>query len=136
MLCLLNGDKRISRLQNGFCDGEAIKEIVAYIKAKNKQPEKASTENELSDKALSGVPDGAEQLTFDGMEKPEDEKYMQILEYVIAHDEIAVSEIQRVFRIGYNNAANYFDRLMEDGYVENSKAVGSKKRRVLKREID
>ncbi|MBO4261371.1 MAG: DNA translocase FtsK [Clostridia bacterium] len=136
MLCLLNGDKRISRLQNGFCDGEAIKEIVAYIKAKNKQPEKASTENELSDKALSGVPDGAEQLTFDGMEKPEDEKYMQILEYVIAHDEISVSEIQRVFRIGYNNAANYFDRLMEDGYVENSKAVGSKKRRVLKREID
>ena len=134
MLCLLNGDKRISRLQNGFCDGEAIKEIVGYIKAKNKVPEKPASGSDLSEPGFSS--EGAEQLTFDGMEKPEDEKYAQILEYVVSHDEVSVSEIQRAFRIGYNNAANYFDRLMEDGYVENSKAVGSKKRRVIKREID
>lgn len=135
MLCLLNGEKREKRLQNGYCDPPDIKEIVGYIKVKNHVNEKPAAQQELEDSMAAG-PSGAEQLYFDGMSSAKDDDYTKVLKYVITRDDISISEIQRKCAIGYNHAATILDRLIEEGYVEDVEQKGSKKRQVLKKEID
>ncbi len=136
MLCLINGHKSLRRLQNGFCSSESIKDIVGYIKVKNNVKPKTEAEQDMLSDPSSASSEN-EQLFFEGMEgggdNPNEDKYARILEYVKTRDEISISELQRRFEIGYNAAAKQFDRLVDEGWVENSGPVGAKKRKVIKR---
>lgn len=60
----------------------------------------------------------------------EDELYNEILEFIDKKNEISISLIQRVFRIGYNRSARIVEKLELDGYI--LPADGSKMRKVVK----
>ena len=59
----------------------------------------------------------------------EDEKYMEIFNYVSDLKEVSVSHLQRKYGLGYPRAARLIDRLEEEGII--GPARGSKPRAVL-----
>ena len=59
----------------------------------------------------------------------EDEKYMEIFNYVSDLKEVSVSHLQRKYGLGYPRAARLIDRLEEEGVI--GPARGSKPREVL-----
>ncbi|MCR5694301.1 MAG: hypothetical protein K6G89_04945 [Clostridia bacterium] len=133
MLFLPNKATEIKRLQNAYVAPEDIRKAVRYINENNKPSTKHI--DDFSVAASRDISSEMEQMTFEGMENPEDEKYNEILRYVVSLDEVSTSELQREFNIGYNNAAGMINRLIKDGYVESAKPAGSKKRKVLRKEI-
>ncbi len=70
---------------------------------------------------------------YTGDDNIHEELYARILKYVVTRDEVSISELQRKFQIGYNTGAKFFDRLIEEGYLDNSRPVGAGKRKVIKR---
>ncbi len=66
-----------------------------------------------------------EDTTDDG-----DELLQDVIEYVKSKDEVSISLIQRVFRIGYNRSARIMDQLESSGYILPSD--GAKMRKVHK----
>ena len=66
-------------------------------------------------------------------ENPSEESrglFHEITQYLQNKDEISISHIQRVFRIGYNRSARIIDQLETCGYL--LPADGSKMRKVTK----
>ena len=59
-----------------------------------------------------------------------DDLFQDILEYIKNKDEISISLLQRVFRVGYNRSARIIDQLETTGYI--LPADGSKMRKVTK----
>lgn len=59
-----------------------------------------------------------------------DELFEQIVDYISKKDEVSISLIQRVFKIGYNRSARIMDQLESDGYI--MPADGSKMRKIIK----
>ena len=59
-----------------------------------------------------------------------DELFQEVINYIKNKDEVSISLIQRVFRIGYNRSARVIDQLESYGYL--LPADGSKMRKVSK----
>ncbi len=59
-----------------------------------------------------------------------DELFQDVIEYLKNKDEISISLLQRVFRVGYNRSARIIDQLEEQGYI--LPADGGKMRKVTK----
>ncbi len=59
-----------------------------------------------------------------------DELFQEVINYIKNKDEISISLVQRVFRIGYNRSARIIDQLESYGYI--LPADGSKMRKVSK----
>ncbi len=60
----------------------------------------------------------------------EDELYVQVRDSVQTMDEISISMLQRMYRIGFNRSARLIERLEHDGLI--APAQGSKPRKVLR----
>lgn len=58
----------------------------------------------------------------------EDERYVEVLEYLIGKEETSISDIQRHFGFGFARAASFIDDFESKGYI--SSCNGSKKRKV------
>ena len=69
-------------------------------------------------------------LKNEGPDEDNDELFNDVLEYLKTKEEISISLIQRVFRIGYNRSARIFDQLESYGYILPSD--GGKMRKVNK----
>ncbi|MBR5006722.1 MAG: DNA translocase FtsK, partial [Clostridia bacterium] len=118
------------RIQNGFTDTDSVEAVVNFIKSNTAGGNYDDSIVEAIDNAEDqGV--GGQGQQQGGAKNDTQDLYKQVVEFVISRDDVSISKIQRQFNIGYNKAANYFDKLVDDGYVERS--VGGKPGKVIKR---
>ena len=119
-----NGGKAV-RIQGAFLSEEECNRIVQVVKAAYKG------EDFDYGLDLDAVEDDDSSSGSDKV--PSDEKrdglYDQIKEFVLRHDEMSASNIQRKFEIGYPRAGRIVDQLERDGIV--GPADGPKARKVL-----
>lgn len=103
----------INRVHGAFVTDTEISLAVKYIKA-----QRPAAYKELIS------------LKNDAPDEDSDELFQDVLEYLKSKDEISISLIQRMFRIGYNRSARIMDQLESSGYILPSD--GSKMRKVNK----
>ncbi len=99
------------------------KDLIAVVKFWKKQAGKVSYPILFNEKKASK---GGLMPLFPDQE---DEKYMEIFNYVSDLKEVSVSHLQRKYGLGYPRAARLIDRLEEEGII--GPARGSKPREVL-----
>ena len=119
-----NGGKAV-RIQGAFLSEEECNRIVQVVKAAygNEELEYGLDLSAIEDEESSGTPD---KIPSD---EKRDELYDQIKEFVLRHDEMSASNIQRKFEIGYPRAGRIVDQLERDGIL--GPADGPKARKVL-----
>ncbi len=120
-----NGGKAV-RIQGAFLSEEECNRIVQVVKA--------AYAGEDLDYGLDLAAVEDEESSSGGTEKvlsedKRDELYDQIKEFVIRHDEMSASLIQRKFEIGYPRAGRIVDQLERDGVL--GPPDGPKARKVL-----
>ena len=118
------------RIQNGFTDTDSVEAVVNFIKSNTAGGNYDDSIVEAIDNAEDQGAGAAGQQQGGAKAETQD-IYKQVVEFVVSRDDVSISKIQRQFNIGYNKAANYFDKLVDDGYVERS--VGGKPGKVIRR---
>jgi len=125
MLFLPPGSSSVVRLQGALITNKEIGKVTEYLKS-------VATPQYKEDEILNYDPDEAKKIknsNFLGSESSDDPVYNDILGFVKTLETVSISMIQRRFKIGYNKAATYIEKMEEDGIV--SPPDGSKPRRVL-----
>lgn len=119
-----NGGKAV-RIQGAFLSEEECNRIVQVVKAaySGEEPEYGLDLSAIEDDDSSST---SEKVLSD---EKRDELYDQIKEFVLRHDEMSASNIQRKFEIGYPRAGRIVDQLERDGIL--GPADGPKARKVL-----
>lgn len=125
MLVLTNGGGETLRVQCAFIDTPEIENMVDFISKQHGyssayllpeyQPENGDAKSSSADIGRL------------------DERFAEIAEYVVLHQQGSTSNIQRRFDMGYNRAGRLMDQLEKVGIV--SAANGSKPREVLVSDI-
>ena len=118
------------RIQNAFTDSDSVEAVVNFIKSNTAGGNYDDSIVEAIDNAEDQGAGAAGQQQGGAKAETQD-IYKQVVEFVVSRDDVSISKIQRQFNIGYNKAANYFDKLVDDGYVERS--VGGKPGKVIRR---
>jgi len=113
-MLFLDSSGSIQRIQGVYVPEIDIKSVVDYIKA-----QRSVVYEELH------IPEQA-QIS----EEECDALFEQVISYVKGKDEISISLLQRVFKIGYNRSARIIDQLEAAGHIQ--QADGSKMRKVVK----
>ncbi len=103
----------LTRVHGAYVTDTEISLTVNYIKA-----QRAAAYTELIS------------LKNDDPGEDSDELFQDVIEYLKSKDEISISLVQRVFRIGYNRSARIIDQLESSGYILPSD--GAKMRKVNK----
>ncbi|MBR5734019.1 MAG: DNA translocase FtsK, partial [Desulfovibrionaceae bacterium] len=112
MLFRPNGGK-VRRLHGPFVPDEDVSAVVSYWKAQ------ARPVFEL-DFETWGTPQGDSARPGEGAfgNPEEDELYAKVVEFAMEQSTpISISKIQRQFRIGFNKAARFMERMQQDGIV-------------------
>lgn len=110
---LFSDTRTVYRVHGAYASDAEIQSVVAHIKS-----ERAVVYKELMS------------LRTEDPTEESDELFHEITQYLQNKDEISISHIQRVFRIGYNRSARIIDQLETCGYL--LPADGSKMRKVTK----
>lgn len=112
-MLFLDAKGMLTRVHGAFVTDTEISLTVAHIKA-----QRTVTYTELIS------------LKNEGADEDNDELFNDVVEYLKSKEEISISLIQRIFRIGYNRSARIFDQLESSGYILPSD--GGKMRKVNK----
>ncbi len=103
----------IQRVHGAYITDNEINIVIAHIKA----------ERQVEYKEISSI----KKIET---EEETDDLFQDVLEYIKNKDEISISLLQRVFRVGYNRSARIIDQLEASGYIH--PADGGKMRKVAK----
>ncbi len=125
MLFIPPGASSPVRLQGAFITNNEITNVTNYLKD-------LAIPQYMEEEILNYDPDEAKKIKngyYIGNENSDDPLYNDILGFVKTLETVSISMIQRRFKIGYNKAATYIEKMEEDGIV--SPPDGSKPRRVL-----
>lgn len=125
MLVLTNGGGETVRVQCAFIDTPEIEDMVNFI-ARQQSYGSAYTLPEYQ-------PEGGDAKSSSGDVGRLDDRFAEIAEYVVMHQQGSTSNIQRRFDMGYNRAGRLMDQLEKVGIVGG--ANGSKPREVLVSDI-
>ncbi len=112
-MLFLDGKGMVSRVHGAYVTDAEISAVAGHIKTQRAVEYK--------------------ELTILRTEEPaeeSDELFQEVIHYIKNKDEVSISLIQRVFRIGYNRSARIIDQLESFGYI--LPADGSKMRKVTK----
>ncbi len=125
MLVLTNGGGETLRVQCAFIDTPEIEDMVSFI----------SRQQGYGSAYLlpEYQPEGGESKSSSADVGRLDDRFVEIAEYVVMHQQGSTSNIQRRFDMGYNRAGRLMDQLEKVGIV--SAANGSKPREVLVSDI-
>ncbi len=125
MLFIPPGASSPVRLQGAFITNKEITNVTDYLKS-------VAIPKYMEDEILNYDPDESKQIR-NGMiinsGDSNDPLYNDILGFVKTLETVSISMIQRRFKIGYNKAATYIERMEEEGIV--GPPDGSKPRKVL-----
>lgn len=113
-MLFLDSKGSVQRVHGSLVTDEEIAAVINHIKA----------EREVQYQELTTL----RQTEASGDEA--DEMFEEVIEYLKNKDEISISLLQRVFRVGYNRSARIIDQLEEHGYI--LPADGGKMRKVVK----
>ena len=117
MLFLPPGTARIKRIHGAYISDNDVKNLIKFLKSQG-DPE---YNGEVTKPKHSDSKDDSE-IEYD-------EKYDEVLDYVVRTRKASISSVQREFRIGYNRAARIIETLEKEGVI--SQADGAKQREVL-----
>ncbi len=112
-MLFLDSKGAVQRVHGAFVTDEEIAAVISHIKA----------EREVHYQELVSI--RPSEVTEDS-----DELFQDVVNYLQNKDEISISLLQRVFRVGYNRSARIIDQLEENGYI--LPADGGKMRKVVK----
>ncbi len=112
-MLFLDSKGTVQRVHGAFVTDEEIAAVISHIKA----------EREVHYQELVSI--RPSEVTEDS-----DELFQDVVNYLQNKDEISISLLQRVFRVGYNRSARIIDQLEENGYI--LPADGGKMRKVVK----
>lgn len=113
-MLFLDSSGAIQRIQGVYVPESDITSVVNYIKS-----QRTVVYEELHIPEQAQISDEECDALFD-----------QVISYVKGKDEISISLLQRVFKIGYNRSARIIEQLEAGGYIH--QADGSKMRKVVK----
>lgn len=114
MLFVENGSSEIVRLQGPFVSDDEIERVTAYTRSLA-EPTYLFEQDQLLQEIVE--------------DETEDELLDDVIQFIIEHDQISTSLLQRRFRIGYNRAARLIDTLESRGIISGQN--GTKPRDVL-----
>ncbi len=103
----------VQRVHGAYVTDSEINSVIKHIKA-----ERQVEYQELT--SIKKIEDAADT----------DELFQDVIEYINNKDEISISLLQRVFRVGYNRSARIIDQLENTGHI--LPADGGKMRKVTK----
>jgi S-DNA-T family DNA segregation ATPase FtsK/SpoIIIE len=109
----------LQRVQGCFISNREIQEVVTYIRNRNE----ADFDIALEDQILNGIPDGTTMNAYDGSaeSRGQDPYFVQVLKYAVrdgnARHTLSISELQRIFSIGFGRAGKIIDQLASSGYI-------------------
>ena len=124
MLFMLGGTKML-RVHGPMISDEEVENVVNYLKKYNHPAEYITLS--VGDDNDSGHYDDS----FSG--DSDDMMYKQALKIVLNEKKTSISYLQRKLRIGYNKAANFIEKMEEEGYLSEPDHTG--KRILLKENI-
>lgn len=116
-LLYMGSASRITRVHGPFVKDEEVHAIAEYLRTQGKPDyvEEVTTSDE-------------DQMFAEGdNDNGKDGLYNQAVAVVIRDNKVSTSYIQRVFKIGYNKAANLIDEMERDGIISAPDHVGRRK---------
>jgi S-DNA-T family DNA segregation ATPase FtsK/SpoIIIE len=116
MLYMASGSK-ITRVHGPFVADDEVRDIADYLR-------KQAKPNYVEEVTVSEEDDGMS-LALDG--DSGDDMYRQAVQVVIRDNKVSTSYIQRVFKIGYNRAANIIEQMEKEGVISAPDHVGRRK---------
>ena len=131
MLFLLGGSK-MTRVHGPLITDAEVENVVNFLKNNNEPPRYVNfikpdnDDNENDNDGNFGFSDGIEDVE----NSKENNLYRQAVKIVIDEKKTSISYIQRKLRIGYNKAANFIEKMEEDGILSPVDHTG--KRHLLK----
>ncbi len=126
MLFDSNSGGKSVRIQGAFLSEEEVNRVVEAVK-NHYADDETDIEYGLDLNEVDEVIDSDDGSSM--VVEKRDDLYDEIREFVIRHDEMSASMIQRKFEIGYPRAGRIVDQLERDGIL--SPADGSKPRKVI-----
>jgi S-DNA-T family DNA segregation ATPase FtsK/SpoIIIE len=126
MLFDSNSGGKSVRIQGAFLSEEEVNRVVEVVK-NHYADDDTDIEYGLNLDEVDEEIDGDDDSSM--VVEKRDDLYDEIREFVIRHDEMSASMIQRKFEIGYPRAGRIVDQLERDGIL--SPADGSKARKVI-----
>ena len=109
MLFMFGGTKTL-RVHGPLITDEEVENVVKYLKDNNELPEYITL---ISDDDTSDNFDGTGNFGNDN----DNILYKQAVKIVISEKKTSISYIQRKLRIGYNKAANFIEKMEQDGIL-------------------
>lgn len=117
MLFMLGGTKML-RVHGPMISDEEVENVVSYLKKYNHPAEYITLS--ISDDNEGG--DYDDSFSGDG----DDMMYRQALKIVLNEKKTSISYLQRKLRIGYNKAANFIEKMEEDGFLSGPDHTGKR----------
>ena len=115
MLYMASGSK-ITRVHGPFVADDEVREVAAYLRKQAKPVYVEDVTVSEDDEMMLALGGGG----GDGM----DDLYQQAVSVVMRDKKVSTSYIQRVFKIGYNRAANIIDQMEQQGVISAPDHVG------------
>jgi len=127
MLFMLGGTKTL-RVHGPMITDDEVENVVEYLKKNNDAPEYINIktdENEgFGNKNIDDFNDNGDEFDL----------YKQAVKIVISENKTSISYLQRKLRIGYNKAANFIEKMEEEGILSSPDRSG--KRVIIKENND
>lgn len=121
MLYMASGSK-ITRVHGPFVADDEVQEVATYLR-------KQAKPNYVEDVTVGE--DDEMSLALGGSGEGKDDLFQQAVSVVLRDRKVSTSYIQRVFKIGYNRAANIIDQMEQQGIISAPDHVG--RRQVLQK---
>jgi S-DNA-T family DNA segregation ATPase FtsK/SpoIIIE len=105
---------KLQRLHGAFVSDEEVVDVVAYWKsqlAPNYAVDFADWGNDAGTAALPGA-------SPENGDDDEESLYNEVVRFVREQGKVSISLIQRHFRIGFNKAARFVERMERDGIIQ------------------
>ncbi len=113
MLYMASGSK-ITRVHGPFVADDEVRQVGAYLRKQGKP-------NYIEEVTIG---DDDEMMLALGGGDGLDDMYQQAVQVVLRDKKVSTSYIQRVFKIGYNRAANIIDQMEQQGIISAPDHVG------------
>ncbi len=119
-LLFMGGGSKITRVHGPFVSDEEVHQVAEYLRSQGRP-------NYIQDVTTAEEDMFAE--NSDGESSGKDSLYAQAVAVILRDKKVSTSYLQRVFKIGYNKAANLIDQMEREGIITPADHTG--KRRIV-----
>ena len=117
-LLFMPGGTKTLRIHGPFISDDEVEAVVSYLKKYNNEPQYINLVR--SDDENNGG------FTTDEENGDSDDMYKKAVSIVLNDKKTSISYLQRKLRIGYNKAANYIEKMEQDGILSEPDRTGKR----------